>query len=100
MAKYYGYCYDEEGKFTEMIPLEYETNEETGEETPQLPPKCTLLQPPDGIYYPMWTGSKWIKTVEPKPIDPQPEEPSDLETIKKQQELMQQALDELLLGGM
>ncbi|MEB9454445.1 hypothetical protein [Bacillus anthracis] len=22
MAKYYGYCYDEEGKFTEMIPLE------------------------------------------------------------------------------
>lgn len=22
MAKYYGYCYDAEGKFTEMIPLE------------------------------------------------------------------------------
>ncbi|UOB95794.1 hypothetical protein [Bacillus wiedmannii] len=22
MAKYYGYCYDQEGKFTEMIPLE------------------------------------------------------------------------------
>ncbi|OON41556.1 hypothetical protein BU230_20590, partial [Klebsiella pneumoniae] len=22
MAKYYGYCYNEEGKFTEMIPLE------------------------------------------------------------------------------
>lgn len=22
MAKYYGYCYDEEGRFTEMIPLE------------------------------------------------------------------------------
>ena len=22
MAKYYGYCYDENGKFTEMIPID------------------------------------------------------------------------------
>lgn len=60
MAKYYGYCYSEEGVFTEMIPLEYITNEETGEETPLLPEQCTLKQPPDGIYYPRFMGTKWV----------------------------------------
>lgn len=100
MAKYYGYCYNEEGRFTEMIPLDVEYDEENGEENPILPPLCTLLQPPDGIYYPLWTGSNWVKTVDPEPVEPQPEEPSELELLKKQLELTQQALDDLLLGGM
>ncbi|MBP3887779.1 MAG: hypothetical protein J6F30_09085, partial [Cellulosilyticum sp.] len=37
------------------------------------------------------------KTVEPKPEEPQPQEPSELEKIKKQQELMQQAMDEMII---
>ncbi|MGY0013220.1 hypothetical protein [Bacillus anthracis] len=60
MAKYYGYCYDEEGRFTEIIPLEHLLDEETGEETPLVPPQCTLLQAPDGIYYPRFMGTRWV----------------------------------------
>ncbi|MEX0418136.1 hypothetical protein [Bacillus sp. C30] len=97
MAKYYGYCYNKEGEFTKMIPLEFKTNEETGEETPILPLQCTLEICPDGIYYPKFVDGKWVKTVEPKPVEPQPEEPSELEKIKKQQDLMQQALDEMII---
>ncbi|WP_130067440.1 hypothetical protein [Bacillus albus] len=99
MAKYYGYCYNEEGRFTEIIPLEYETNEETGEETPLLPPMCTLEQPPDGIYYPIWTGSKWKKTVEAPPNPPEPPTPSDVERLQGQIDLLNKAIGELIIGG-
>ncbi|HHI3604919.1 TPA: hypothetical protein QCU10_001437 [Bacillus anthracis] len=163
MAKYYGYCYDENGKFTEMIPLEekeitekqtfyreemkeivteeklcklhqsivegaykpsegeeepiskydcpdcvmanveYETFKVPYEEDvvigyePDIPENCTLEVCPDGIYYPIFKDGKWIKTVEPKPEEPQPQEPSELEKVKKQQELMQQAMDEMII---
>ncbi|OOR26146.1 hypothetical protein BW892_12645 [Bacillus cereus] len=166
MAKYYGYCYNEEGKFTEMIPLEekpiyekqtlyreetkeivteqklcqvhqsiqdgtyipYQEDEESISEydcpdcvmehveyetikvpyeedvvigyEPDIPVDCTLEVCPDGIYYPLFKEGKWVKTVEPNPEEPQPEEPSELESLKKKQELMEKALDELLLGGM
>ncbi|GAB6483665.1 hypothetical protein bcgnr5371_57960 [Bacillus cereus] len=166
MAKYYGYCYDNEGKFTEMIPLEekpilekqtfykeetkeivteeklcelhqsivdgtykpsedeeepidkhdcpdcvmrnveYETIKVPHEENvvvgyePNVPANCTLEVCPDLIYDPLFKEGKWLKTVDPEPEEPQPEEPSELEKLKQKQELMQQALDELLLGGM
>lgn len=165
MAKYYGYCYDNEGKFTEIIPLEekpiYEkqtfyreeqkevvTEEKLcelhqsiadgtfepleGEEDPidkqecpdcvmrnveyvpvqvpyvedvvigfepDIPPNCTLEVCPDGIYYPKFVDGKWVKTVEPKPEEPKPEEPSELEKLKKQLELMQQAMDEMIINN-
>ncbi|EEK41865.1 hypothetical protein PDQ75_25455 [Bacillus cereus group sp. Bc015] len=165
MAKYYGYCYDNEGKFTEQIPLEerpiyekqttyreelkevvteeklcelhqsiedgtfepvegeaepipkydcpncvmhkvdyepvkvpYEENVIVGYE-PDIPPNCTLEICPDLIYAPIFKDGKWVKTAEPKPEEPKPEEPSELEKLKKQMELTQQALDELLFGG-
>lgn len=167
MAKYYGYCYDENGKFTEIIPLEekaitekqtfhreelkeivtdeklcelhksiedgtYPPDPENVEEPidkyecpdcvmrdvkyepikvpyqedvvigyePDIPENCTLQVCPDLIYAPIFKNGKWLKTVVPKPEEPQPEEPSELELLKKQVELMQQAMDELLLGGM
>ncbi|AOM08949.1 hypothetical protein ABE51_21560 [Bacillus thuringiensis] len=166
MAKYYGYCYDNEGKFTEIIPLEekvitekqtfyreetkeivteeklcelhqsiengtyvpdpenveepvskhecpncvmehieYETIEVPYEEDvvigyePDIPENCTLEVCPDLIYAPIFKEGKWVKTAEPKPEEPKPEEPSELEKLKKQMELTQQALDELLFGG-
>lgn len=165
MAKYYGYCYDNEGKFTEIIPLEekaitekqtfykeetkeiiteeklcelhqsivdgtykssedeeepigkhdcpncvmanveYETIKVPYEEDvvighePDIPSNCTLEVCPDLIYAPLFKEGKWVKTVEPKPEEPQPEEPSELEVLKKQMELMQRAVDDLLLGG-
>ncbi|PEL80011.1 hypothetical protein CN609_19410 [Bacillus wiedmannii] len=166
MAKYYGYCYDSQGKFTEMIPLEekpiyekqtfyreemkeivteeklceihqsiedgtYVPNQENEEEPvskydcpncvmrnveyetikvpyeedvvvgyePDIPENCTLEVCPDGIYYPKFVDGKWVKIVEPKPEEPQPEEPSELEKLKRQQELMQRALDEIIIVG-
>lgn len=180
MAKYYGYVYDENGKFTEMIPINekpiYEKqtfyreeqkeivipeklcelhqsiedgtyvpveipqpDPEEGEEQipvyeepiskydcpdcvmesikyepiqvpyqedvivgyePDIPENCTLEVCPWLGYEPVFKNDKWLKTVVPKPEEPQPEEPSELELLKKQVELMQQAMDELLLGGM
>ncbi|SCA96752.1 Uncharacterized protein BWINRA5_00067 [Bacillus mycoides] len=165
MAKYYGYCYDEKGIFTEIIPLEekpvyekqtfereeqkevvteeklcelhqsikdgtyeaeegaeapiskfdcpdcvmecvtYETIKVPYEEDvivgyePDIPENCTLEVCPDGIYYPKFVDGKWIKTVEPKPEEPKPQEPSELEKLKKQLELMQQAMDEMIINN-
>ncbi|PEZ85178.1 hypothetical protein CN374_25745 [Bacillus cereus] len=166
MAKHYGYCYDAEGKFTEMIPLEekpiyekqtfyreeikeiiteeklcelhqsiedgtYVPDQENEEEPvskyecpdcvmrnveyetikvpyeedvvigyePDIPDNCTLEVCPDGIYYPKFVDGKWVKTVEPKPEEPQPEEPSELDKLKKQLELMQQAMDEMIINN-
>lgn len=178
MAKYYGYCYDENGKFTEMIPIEekpiYEKQtfyreeqkevvteeklcalhqsieggtyepveipqpEEEGEDhppiyeepidkhdcpdcvmhnveyvpvqvpyeeeviigyEPDIPPNCTLEVCPWLAYEPVFKEGKWVKTVEPKPEEPQPKEPSELEKLKKQLELMQQAMDEMIINN-
>ncbi|MGG2936566.1 hypothetical protein ABEO66_21040 [Bacillus pacificus] len=132
MAKYYGYCYDEEGRFTEMIPLEekaitekqtfyreepkevideegnisieyirvpYEEDVVIGYE-PDIPENCTLEVCPWLAYEPVFDGEKWVKTVEPKVEEPQPEKTSELEELKKKQELVEKALDDLLLGGM
>lgn len=164
MAKYYGYCYDENGKFTEIIPIDekpiyekqifyreeqkevvteeklcelhqsiedgtYEPDQESVEEPiskyecpdcvmrnveyvlvqvpykenvivgyePDIPPNCTLEVCPWLAYEPVFDGEKWVKTVEPKVEEPQTQEPSELEKIKKQQELMQQAMDEMII---
>lgn len=161
MAKYYGYCYDKEGKFTEMIPLnekpiyekqivyreeikkivteeklcelhqsiengtyvpdqeneepiskydcpdcvmehiDYKTIKVPYEEyvvigyEPDIPENCTLEVCPDGIYYPLFKGGKWVKTVEPKPEEPKPEEPSELEKIKQQLADIQKELEDI-----
>ncbi|MGE6313399.1 hypothetical protein ACQKD6_23640 [Bacillus cereus] len=79
-----------------MIPLEYETNEETGEDAQQLPPQCTLQQPPDGIYYPVWTGTKWIKTVEVPPKQPEPG-PSEMDKLKTELEVTKAAMAEFIM---
>ncbi|PFZ19106.1 hypothetical protein [Bacillus wiedmannii] len=171
MAILYGYCYDKDGRFTEIIPIPekpiyekqtfyreeqkevvteeklcelhqsikdgtYEpvVDEETGEELPvvskhecpdcvmysveyvpvkvpyvedivvgyepAIPANCTLEVCPWLGYEPRFKEGKWVKTVEPKPVEPKPEEPSELEKLKRQLELTQQALDDLLLGGM
>lgn len=165
MAKYYGYCYNDEGIFTEIIPLEEkpiyekqilyrnETKEIVTEEKlcelhqsildetynqpedaeepiskfdcpncvmrnveyepikvpyeedvivgyePDIPPNCTLEVCPDGIYYPICVEGKWVKTVEPQPEEPQPEEPSEVDKLKKTLELMQQAMDEIIMNN-
>ncbi|KAA0763007.1 hypothetical protein [Bacillus sp. SH5-2] len=162
----YGYCYDENGKFTEMIRLEekpiyekqtfyreelkeivteeklcelhqsiqdgtYVPDQEDAEEPiskydcpdcvmanveyepirvpyqedvvigyePDIPENCTLEVCPWLGYEPVFKDGKWVKTVEPEPVEPQPEEPSELEILKKQMELMQKAMDEMIIAG-
>ena len=166
MAKYYGYCYDENGKFTKIIPIDekpiyekqtfyreeqkeivteeklcelhqsiedgmYEPDQESMEEPiskydcpdcvmasvdyepvqvpyeeevvigfePDIPENCTLEVCPWLGYEPVFKEGKWVKTVEPEPVEPQPEEPSELEILKKQMELMQKAMDEMIIAG-
>lgn len=82
----------------ETIKVPYEEDVIVGYE-PDIPENCTLEVCPDGAYYPVFKDGKWVKTVEPEFEYPK-EEPTELEKLRKQQELMQQALDELLLGGM
>ncbi|WP_163169124.1 hypothetical protein [Bacillus paranthracis] len=164
----YGYCYNNEGKFTKMIPIDEkpiyekqtfyreetkeivteeklcalhqsiedgtyqpEIDDKTGEELPviskyecpdcvmrsveyetiqvpyeedvivgyepDIPENCTLEVCPWLAYEPVFKEGKWVKTVEPKIEEPQPQEPSELEKIKKQQELMQQVIDEMII---
>ncbi|GAB6614046.1 MULTISPECIES: hypothetical protein [Bacillus] len=171
MAKYYGYVYDENGKFTEMIPvndkpiyekktfyreevketitqeklcelhqsikdgtyeppqpeegeevvphepipkedchdcvmfdIKYETIQVPYEEDvivgyePDLPPNTTLEVCPWLAYDPVFNGEKWIKTKEPV-IEEPVAEPSELEKLKKQMELMQKAIDEMIIAS-
>lgn len=103
MSKYYGYCYNEEGKFNgEIIPVEYTVDEETWEETPLLPPNCTLEVPPDGIYYPVFKDGQWIKTVEnPPELIPKPPEKTDVEKLRDELEKVKKDLEaiKVKLGG-
>lgn len=62
MAKYYGYCYNEEGRFTEMIPLESKYDRYGTEVGVDIPPQCTLQRVPDGQYYPIFVGDQWVIT--------------------------------------
>ncbi|ASN71439.1 hypothetical protein [Bacillus toyonensis] len=163
MARQYGYCYDKDGHFTEMIPLEekaitekqtfyreeikeivteeklcelhqsvadgtynhpedaeepiskydcpncvmrnveYETIKVPYEEDvivgyePNVPANCTLEPCPDLIFEPVFKDGKWVKLKPDLPPQP-PEEPSELEQLKKKTELIQKALDELIMG--
>lgn len=85
----------------EYVPVQVPYEEEViiGYE-PDIPENCTLEVCPWLAYEPVFKEGKWVKTVEPKPEEPQPEEPSELEKLKRQLELTQQALDDVLLGGM
>lgn len=80
----------------ETIKVPYEEDIIVGYE-PDIPPNCTLEVCPWLAYEPVFKEGKWVKTVEPKVEEPQPQEPSELEKIKKQQELMQQAMDEMII---
>lgn len=62
MARYYGYCYDESGRFTEMIPLESKYDRYGTEVGVDIPPQCTLHRVPDGQYYPIFVGNQWVIT--------------------------------------
>jgi hypothetical protein len=71
------------------------------EDNDKVPSDCVVEMPPS-LYKAKYVGGKWTEGASQAEIDaltsaPQPV--SELEQLKRNQELMQAALDELLLGG-
>ncbi|HFK1427326.1 hypothetical protein ABE273_00475 [Bacillus paranthracis] len=103
MAKYYGYCYNEEGRFTEMIPLEEKAiTEKQNEEDvvvgyePDIPMNCTLEVCPDLIYDPVFKDGKWIKLKPELPPQPEPG-PSEMDKLKTELEVTKAAMAEFIM---
>lgn len=99
MAKYYGYCYNEDGQFTEMIPLEekliYEKDIVIGY-GPDIPKNCTLEVCPDLIYDPVFKDGKWIKLKPELPPQPEPG-PSEIDKLKTELEVTKAAMAEFIM---
>ncbi|MGE6536505.1 hypothetical protein [Bacillus luti] len=90
-------CVMESVKY-EPIQVPYQEDVIVGYE-PDIPDNCTLEVCPWLAYEPVFKNGKWLKTVVPKPEEPIPQEPSELEILKKQVELMQKAMDEMIIAG-
>ena len=79
------YRIDENGYFLEDVILKKDE---------EIPNDCVEIQPPQGLYKGRWTGVEWIE--EGTPPEPQPKEPTEKERI----EVLEQAMLEIVLGGM
>ena len=79
------YRIDENGYFMEDVILKQ------GEE---IPSDCVTERPPQPCYKPRWTGTEWID--EGEPPGPKPKPP----TYEERLEALEQAMLELILGGM
>jgi N-methylhydantoinase B/oxoprolinase/acetone carboxylase alpha subunit len=87
------YRIDQDGYFIEPVLIN---------EDEKPPADCVEVFPTSGMYKQKWNGTAWIEGLSQAAINalknvPQPV--SEMEQIKKNQELMQAALDDLLLGG-
>jgi hypothetical protein len=87
------YRIDKDGYYIEPVILKENDN---------IPSDCIETRPQDGFYKPQFVNNEWTEGETQEEIDaiknaPQPL--SELEQLKKQQELMQSALDDLILGG-
>ncbi|HFJ9354429.1 hypothetical protein [Bacillus cereus] len=102
MSVQYGYCYDKDGKFTEIIPLENKPIIEKNEENvivgyePIIPANCTLEVCPDLIYDPVFKDGKWIKLKPELPPQPEPE-PSEIDKLKVELEVTKAAMAEFIM---
>lgn len=84
---------DQNGFYLEPVIIEDEKN---------IPVDCTEIQPPDGLYKGKFVNGEWVESLTEDEINTLKDAPqplSDIEQLKKQQDLMQSALDDLILGG-
>ncbi|TWE06395.1 hypothetical protein FB550_102417 [Neobacillus bataviensis] len=69
-----------------------------------VPTDCVEIHLPDGIYLPAnFENGVWETTLTEEEVEAlkNPEiPPLEIDTLKKEQQLMQQAIDDLILGGM
>lgn len=84
---------DQEGYFVEPVRIA---------EKEKAPIDCVDVTPPNGLYNPKWNGSAWEEGMPQSEIDAiknAPVQKTEIDILKEQQELMQQALDEIIMGG-
>lgn len=87
------YRYDENGIYIEPVILQDGDN---------IPVNCTEVKPTGSFYKGKFQNGQWIESLTQAEIDKlvnAPASVSELEQIKKSQELMQQAIDDMILGG-
>jgi hypothetical protein len=87
------YKYDADGIYIEPVILK--DNETT-------PVNCTEMKPTGSFYKGKFANGQWTETLTQTEIDKLVNEPqplTEMDQIKKNQELMQQALDDLIFGG-
>ncbi|PHE94672.1 hypothetical protein COF76_22960 [Bacillus wiedmannii] len=79
------------------VDINYPTIEDVqvGYEVAEMPPNCTLEKVPDLNTQPLFKDGKWVKNVEPEPVEPKPQEPSELDRIKQQLEGIQKELESI-----
>lgn len=66
------------------------------------PSNCVEEAPPNGLYKAKFVDGQWVEGLSQSEVDeikntPQPK--TEIELLKEKQDLMQQALDDLILGG-
>jgi hypothetical protein len=86
--------YDTEGFYIEPVILQNDQ---------EIPNDCSDKIPSEGLYKPQFVDGEWVEGMPQEEVDAIKSilpEPDTLQEIKKQQELMQQAIDDLILGGM
>ncbi|HHT7143116.1 TPA: hypothetical protein ACTZ34_005071 [Bacillus cereus] len=86
------------------IEVQYEEEDVIGyEDVYDIPDNATELPLPQPNWKPVFKDGKWIETITQEELDemnkPQIPQSSELDKLKKQQELMQQALDELIISS-
>ncbi|WP_240519171.1 hypothetical protein [Bacillus wiedmannii] len=84
--------------------VQYEEEDVIGyEDVYDIPDNATEIPLPQPNWKPVFKDGKWIETITQEELDelnkPQIPQPSELDKLKKQQELMQQALDELIISS-
>ncbi|WP_255259412.1 hypothetical protein [Bacillus wiedmannii] len=84
--------------------VQYEEEDVIGyKDVYDIPDNATEIPLPQPNWKPVWNGEEWIETITQEELDelnkPQIPQPSELDKLKKQQELMQQALDELIISS-
>ncbi|WP_253252044.1 hypothetical protein [Bacillus sp. MB353a] len=84
--------------------VQYEEEDVIGyKDVYDIPDNATELPLPQPNWKPVFKDGKWIETITQEELDemnkPQIPQPSELDKLKKQQELMQQALDELIISS-
>jgi hypothetical protein len=87
------YRYDDSGIYIEPVILKDGEN---------IPANCTEIKPTGSFYKGKFQNGQWIESLTQVEIDViknKPQALSEVDELRKNQELIQQALDDLIFGG-